>query len=128
MQLSIAGYTATGAEQEQIKFIQEKKIEPLIMNETNQSAVPKELYNLEIDLITGIFLQMKKATGQLGGFGDNDWFDTPIASASEGDTSVSYATSAEKSGDSQLDSLIQGFLNSNNHYMSQIIHCRKMVF
>ena len=63
----------------------------------------------------------------MDGFGDLEKFETPVASASEGDTSVSYATGSVQSADSQLESLIQGFLDCNGHFMSQIIHCRKMV-
>lgn len=79
------------------------KAEAKLKAEVNQPSIPDGLFYVWADLATGVFLQDKKATGQLTGFN----LTAPVKSISEGDTSVSYALADSNNPDTVLETLIK---------------------
>ncbi|MFF1063092.1 hypothetical protein ACFYIC_19130, partial [Clostridioides difficile] len=82
------GYTLKDRDKWLIDFIREK-IENIIKLDCNISEIPKELHNIEVDMIVGEFLFTKKNMGQLDIESIN--FEAVEKSISEGDTKVDFA-------------------------------------
>lgn len=83
-----------------------QKVENHIKNSCNTTSVPDGLFNVAVDMVCGEFLFTKKQTGKLE-LTDLD-LDGAIASISEGDTSVQFASgsSDEDKFNSFLDYLL----------------------
>jgi len=86
------------------------KVTNTIKNETNQSEVPEELYQIFIDMVCGEFLKAKKASGDLDGF-DIDLAVVMLQKETQGDTSFSWAVDKALSDEQRLDYLIEYLLN-----------------
>ncbi|MCW0602320.1 hypothetical protein OKR38_12320 [Clostridioides difficile] len=84
-----------------IGFVKEK-IENIIKLDCNINEIPKELKNIEVDMIVGEFLFTKKNMGQLNI--ENLNFEAVEKSISEGDTKVDFAIS--KTPEQRFDTLI----------------------
>ncbi|HBH0321684.1 hypothetical protein C4226_19465 [Clostridioides difficile] len=95
------GYTLKDGDKWLIDFVREK-IENIIKLDCNINEIPKELYNIEIDMIVGEFLFAKKNMGQLDIESLN--FEAVEKSISEGDTKVDFAIS--QTPEQRFDSLI----------------------
>lgn len=94
-------------------------IENKIINRINTSTIPEELLEIEIDMICGEFLRVKKSMGQLTEYD----FKQVVESIKEGDISVSLSkgTTPEQQFDLLLDSLI-------NSHAEDFIRHRKLVW
>lgn len=126
IQLGIFDYTVDETkERSQLEFIQ-KKAETTIKNLINQTTVPQSLYYVEVDLITALFLKIKKGTGQSDGFGNSESLEAPVASVSEGDTSVSYSTGTVTSQSTLLDNLLTEMTAQGSLFWDQIVSVRKV--
>ncbi|HBF6827909.1 TPA: hypothetical protein KOT89_000206 [Clostridioides difficile] len=98
------GYTLKDRDKWLIDFIREK-IENIIKLDCNISEIPKELHNIEVDMIVGEFLFTKKNMGQLDIESLN--FEAVEKSISEGDTKVDFAIgSGSQTPEQRFDSLI----------------------
>ncbi|UWD48759.1 hypothetical protein NYR90_00130 [Clostridioides difficile] len=98
------GYTLKDGDKWLIDFVREK-IENSIKLDCNINEIPKELYNIEIDMIVGEFLFTKKNMGQLDIESIN--FEAVEKSISEGDTKVDFAIgSGSQTPEQRFDSLI----------------------
>ncbi|HBH1603383.1 hypothetical protein [Clostridioides difficile] len=95
------GYILKDGDKWLIDFVREK-IENIIKLDCNISEIPKELHNIEIDMIAGEFLFTKKNMGQLDMESLN--FEAVEKSISEGDTKVDFAIS--QTPEQRFDSLI----------------------
>ncbi|HFL2413455.1 TPA: hypothetical protein ACG3O0_003255 [Clostridioides difficile] len=95
------GYILKDGDKWLINFVREK-IENIIKLDCNISEIPKELHNIEIDMIAGEFLFTKKNMGQLDMESLN--FEAVEKSISEGDTKVDFAIS--QTPEQRFDSLI----------------------
>lgn len=95
------GCTLNDGDKWLIDFVREK-IENSIKLDCNINEIPKELYNIEIDMIVGEFLFTKKNMGQLDIESIN--FEAVEKSISEGDTKVDFAIS--QTPEQRFDSLI----------------------
>ena len=73
-----------------------------LLAQTGQSALPKELKEVVVDMAAGEYLLLRKNTGGLEGF-DQDY---AIRQMSQGDTSITYAV--EGGALSPLEVLIEG--------------------
>ncbi|EGT3734907.1 hypothetical protein CUB02_18195 [Clostridioides difficile] len=98
------GYTLKDRDKWLIDFIREK-IENIIKLDCNISEIPKELHNIEVDMIVGEFLFTKKNMGQLDIESIN--FEAVEKSISEGDTKVDFAIgSGSQTPEQRFDSLV----------------------
>ncbi|HBG2118035.1 hypothetical protein ND433_20025 [Clostridioides difficile] len=95
------GYFLKDGDKWLIDFVREK-IENIIKLDCNISEIPKELHNIEVDMIVGEFLFTKKNMGQLDIESLN--FEAVEKSISEGDTKVDFAIS--QTPEQRFDSLI----------------------
>ncbi|HGT1768226.1 TPA: hypothetical protein ACMWN4_003724 [Clostridioides difficile] len=95
------GYFLKDGDKWLIDFVREK-IENIIKLDCNISEIPKELHNIEVDMIVGEFLFTKKNMGQLDIESIN--FEAVEKSISEGDTKVDFAIS--QTPEQRFDSLI----------------------
>ncbi|MCC0696201.1 hypothetical protein [Clostridioides sp. ES-S-0048-02] len=98
------GYKLKDGDKWLINFVREK-IENIIKLDCNINEIPKELYNIEVDMIVGEFLFTKKNMGQLDIESLN--FETVEKSISEGDTKIDFAIgSGSQTPEQRFDSLI----------------------
>ncbi|MFL8713226.1 hypothetical protein Q3304_20955, partial [Clostridioides sp. GD02377] len=81
-------YTLKDGDKWLIGFVKEK-IENIIKLDCNINEIPKELKNIEIDMIVGEILFTKKNMGQLDIESLN--FEVVEKSISEGDTKIDFA-------------------------------------
>ena len=81
-----------------------QKVENHIKNSCNITAVPNGLLHVAVDMVCGEFLFSKKQTGQLV-IADLD-LSSAIQQISEGDTSVTFATSDEEKFNQMLSYLM----------------------
>lgn len=97
-------YTLKDGDKWLIGFVKEK-IENIIKLDCNINEIPKELKNIEIDMIVGEFLFTKKNMGQLDIESLN--FEVVEKSISEGDTKIDFAIgSGSQTPEQRFDSLI----------------------
>lgn len=98
------GYILKDGDKWLIGFVREK-IENIIKLDCNINEIPKELHNIEVDMIVGEFLFTKKNMGQLDI--DSLNFEAVEKSISEGDTKVDFAIgSGSQTPEQRFDSLI----------------------
>ena len=101
--LSMLGYTATDADNDQIDFEMTKNLN-YVKNYCNITEIPDILDPRIVDRICSDFLFYKKNTGQLETFD----YDTVIKSIKEGDTQIQYATGqGEDTPESRFDSFVK---------------------
>lgn len=76
----------------------------------NRTEIPEGLYYTYVDMAVGLFLQDKKATGQLGDAFD---FTAPAKSIAEGDVSVTFASASDGSltPEARFDNMVNAFVN-----------------
>ncbi len=97
-------YTLKDGDKWLIGFVKEK-IENIIKLDCNINEIPKELKNIEIDMIVGEFLFTKKNMGQLDIESLN--FEVVEKSISEGDTKIDFAIgSGSQTPEQRFDSLV----------------------
>ncbi|MCB4302783.1 hypothetical protein LGK37_04595 [Clostridioides difficile] len=102
------GYVLKDGDKWLIDFVREK-IENIIKLDCNISEIPKELHNIEVDMIVGEFLFTKKNMGQLDIESLN--FEAVEKSISEGDTKVDFAIgSGSQTPEQRFDTLVNYFL------------------
>ena len=94
-------------------------VENKIKNRINQSVIPEELEEVEIDMICGNFLGVKKSCGQLDSYN----FEQAVQSIKEGDTQVTFASGL--SPEQQFDALINSMTNGHEE---DFIRFRKLVW
>ncbi|HFQ7707451.1 TPA: hypothetical protein ACHS7H_003943 [Clostridioides difficile] len=98
------GYILKDGDKWLIGFVREK-IENIIKLDCNIGEIPKELHNIEVDMIVGEFLFTKKNMGQLDIESLN--FEAVEKSISEGDTKVDFAIgSGSQTPEQRFDSLV----------------------
>ncbi|HCR2111367.1 TPA: hypothetical protein ONC98_003021 [Clostridioides difficile] len=102
------GYVLKDGDKWLIDFVREK-IENIIKLDCNISEIPKELHNIEVDMIVGEFLFTKKNMDQLDIESLN--FEAVEKSISEGDTKVDFAIgSGSQTPEQRFDTLVNYFL------------------
>lgn len=94
-------------------------VENRIKNRVNDTTVPAELQEIEMDMICGEFLKLKKSLGQLTEYN----FQQIVESIKEGDTTITFQTgmSPEQKFDSLIDSMING-------HKEDFVRYRKLVW
>ncbi|MCM0744898.1 hypothetical protein NB459_06100 [Clostridioides difficile] len=106
------GYVLKDGDKWLIDFVREK-IENIIKLDCNISEIPKELHNIEVDMIVGEFLFTKKNMGQLDIESLN--FEAVEKSISEGDTKVDFAIgSGSQTPEQRFDILINYLITHDN--------------
>ncbi|MCJ0188296.1 hypothetical protein J0W86_21135, partial [Clostridioides difficile] len=102
------GYVLKNGDKWLIDFVREK-IENIIKLDCNIGEIPKELHNIEVDMIVGEFLFTKKNMGQLDIESLN--FEAVEKSISEGDTKVDFAIgSGSQTPEQRFDTLVNYLL------------------
>ncbi|HGT1703427.1 TPA: hypothetical protein ACMWLA_004038, partial [Clostridioides difficile] len=102
------GYVLKDGDKWLIDFVREK-IENIIKLDCNIGEIPKELHNIEVDMIVGEFLFTKKNMGQLDIESLN--FEAVEKSISEGDTKVDFAIgSGSQTPEQRFDTLVNYLL------------------
>lgn len=111
--LKSIGYELADGDNWLIQFCTQK-VENTILNDINQREVPRGLYECAIDMICGEFLKIKYDTGKL----DIEGLDLSgaVSAISEGDTSVSFDSSASDA--SKFSLLVEYLLNSKKGDMA----------
>lgn len=101
-------YTLKDGDKWLINFVREK-IENIIKLDCNINEIPKELKNIEIDMIVGEFLFTKKNMGQLDIESLN--FEVVEKSISEGDTKIDFAIgSGSQTPEQRFDTFVNYLL------------------
>ncbi|HCQ5969092.1 hypothetical protein NMF83_18145 [Clostridioides difficile] len=101
-------YTLKDGDKWLINFVREK-IENIIKLDCNINEIPKELKNIEIDMIVGEFLFNKKNMGQLDIKSLN--FEVVEKSISEGDTKIDFAIgSGSQTPEQRFDTFVNYLL------------------
>lgn len=88
--LAALGYTVTDGQSAAVTYSINRAAEHIKAN-INRTEIPEGLYYTHIDMAAGLFLNDKKAAGQLGEGFD---FSAPAKKISEGDVSVEFADSS----------------------------------
>ena len=108
VRLAHFGYTAVLADEGLLDFII-AKVESRLIKDCGvwdevaaAMVVPTGLHQVEVDMMVGEFMQIKKSIGQLTGIDVQS-----IKSIQEGDTNVTFGQSAEE----RLDALIASLIN-----------------
>lgn len=117
--LSDLGYTYDETKDEGLLTFTLGAVENQIKNRINASVIPAELLEVEIDMVCGEFLKLKKSTKQLTEF----HFEQAIASIKEGDTTVTFLNGA--SPEQQFDMLLNLMINGHE---ADFIRHRKLVW
>lgn len=103
--LQSLGYTSDTADDWMMGFCKDK-VENHIKNSCNVAEVPEGLRHVAVDMACGEFLFGKKQSGQ--GVGID--FEAVVKSIAEGDTTVTFDTSA--SAEAKYDALISYLMHS----------------
>lgn len=90
-----------------------------IKNRINHTVIPSELEQIEIDMICGEFLHLKKSTGQLTSY----QLEQVVQSIKEGDTQVSFLGGSTP--EQQFDSMVDSMMNGSNE---DLIRFRRLVW
>lgn len=94
-----------------------------IKNLSNLSEIPEGLESLAVSMAVGEYLNMKKCSGQLGGF---DLDAAAVKSIQEGDTNITFALGEGSSTPEQrLNSLIDYLINGR---IGEIYRYRRLVW
>lgn len=104
------GYTIETSDDWTINFVADK-VENYIKSDCNLSAVPKELFQAEVDMICGEFLSFKKNSGQL----DIENFDFQAAEKSiqEGDVKVEFYVDGTMTNEQKFDTFVKSLVSGN---------------
>lgn len=94
-------------------------VENKIKNRINDSTIPEGLEHVEIDMVCGEFLMMKKSMGQL----DTYTFEQVANSIKEGDTQITFQSGATP--EQVFDAYISRMIND---HLEDFIRHRKMVW
>lgn len=116
--LKSLGYTYVTEDEWLLEFCTEK-IENRIKREINDASIPKQLLEIEVDMICGEFLKAKKGTGQLTTYD----FKQITQTVKAGDTQVTFFEGS--SPEQQFDSLISTMINGHT---ADFIRFRKLVW
>lgn len=113
LRLASLGYEYKPEDQSMLEFAVQKA-EHMILNRTNTDEIPEGLKEIEIDMICGEFLKLKKGMGQLTGYD----FEQVAKVVKLGDTSVDFGSgdTAEQRFDKSVDYLINGHLEDIIRY------------
>ena len=87
------------------------KVKNHILNNTNQTSIPKGLQKLACDRVCGEFLLAKKNSGQFAI--DGSKVAKEFESITEGKFTLKYSTNNSQSNDSKLDALIDYLIHGN---------------
>lgn len=101
------GYTVVPEDNWLIGFVIQK-VESSIKTVCNLVTIPNELHTIEVDMVCGEFLIVKKQSGTLEGYD----FEIAVKSISEGDVSVSYG--GDSTAEQQFDTLLQRLVHSSD--------------
>ncbi len=85
------------------------RAEQRIIDDINQSEVPRGLRFVWADMAAGQFLSDMKAAGRLTG-GAFD-FSAPVESVKMGDTTTAFAVSSAQSPEARFDKMLSGMMN-----------------
>lgn len=96
-----------------------ESVESRIKNRINDSSIPNQLQEIEVDMICGEFLMAKKSTNQLNGYD----FERIVQSIREGDTQVTFQSGSTP--EQQFDSLIGNMIHGHDE---DLIRFRKLVW
>ena len=113
------GYVYEPTKDENLLTFTTDAVENKIKNRINDTTIPAELLAIEIDMICGEFLKLKKSLGQLTEYD----FQQLVESIKEGDTTVTFQDGA--SIEQQFDSLIDSMINGHKE---DFIRHRKLVW
>lgn len=100
--LAALGYAATEGDLVALKF-NIRKAESILKAKTNLTTIPEGLFYVWCDMAAGLFMQNKKAAGELSTQYD---FSAPIQSISEGDVSFKFAIAETGSFEDQFDAML----------------------
>lgn len=100
--LKSLGYEVAEADSDALQY-NIAKAETYLKHSTNRLEVPEELLYVWADMVAGMFLTDKKASG---GLADTYDFEAPAKSISEGDTSVTFALADSGSFEEQFDAML----------------------
>jgi hypothetical protein len=106
--LSVLGYTVNGSDTA-VTYSINRAAETIKAN-INHTEIPEGLRYVLVDMSAGLFLQEKKATGQLGEEFD---FSSPAMKISEGDVTVEFAgaTDGAITPEARFDGLLKSLIN-----------------
>ena len=113
--LSELGYTVESSDDWLIGFCIDK-VENTIKNNCNISIIPNMLVELEVDMVVGEFLMVKKNTGQLNI--ENINLEVMTKAVSEGDTKVEFNTEGCSTPEQRIDTLIKHLINRKGELSS----------
>lgn len=85
----LACFGVTDAAEDPLLDFSIRLVEDTIKNKTNQNAIPEGLQTVELYMIAGQYLMLKKSAGQLEDSGFQ--IEQAEKSIQEGDTSISFA-------------------------------------
>lgn len=114
--LTSLGYELVDGDDFNITFLA-GKIEQYIKHFCNISEVPDCLESVAVDMVTGEFLEVKKATGQLTSI----QLEPIVKKIQDGDTTVEY--SASGSADDVFNAFVDKLING---HMADLVHHRKL--
>jgi len=98
----------TGAAEDPLLDIVISNVQYRVQNKTNRKDMPEGLVSVAVYMAVGEYLNMKKVSGQLGGFD----LDAAIKQIQEGDTNTVFAIGDGSSTPEQrLDALISYLIN-----------------
>ncbi len=113
--LQSLGYTAVSSDDWTIDFVIDKT-ENYIKGNCNTVNINDKLFEAEIDMICGEFLNLKKNLGQLDIDGLS--FNMISKSVQEGDTKVEFYTDGFDTADQKFSKLIQSLMNRKDELSS----------
>lgn len=107
--LASFGFTISAGDGWALDFIIQK-VENHIRDSCNIRDIPEELFEVEVDMVVGEFLQGKKSSGRLDGFEFEA--EAAVKQIQEGDTSVTFALGeGSLTPEQRVDRLIEALLS-----------------
>ena len=104
----LAALGVTGAGEDVLLDLVVSNVQQRIMNLINLSTVPDELEPMAVQMAAGDYLNLKKGSGQIGGFD----LEAAIKQIQEGDTTTTFAIGEGSSTPEQrLNGLIDFLIN-----------------
>lgn len=118
----LAALGVTGAGEDVLLDLVVSNVQQRIMNLINLSTVPDELEPMAVQMAAGDYLNLKKGSGQIGGFD----LEAAIKQIQEGDTTTTFAIGEGSSTPEQrLNGLIDFLINGR---MAEIYRFRRIVW
>ena len=118
----LAALGVTGAGEDVLLDFVVSNVQQRIMNLINLSTVPDELEPMAVQMAAGDYLNLKKGSGQIGGFD----LEAAIKQIQEGDTTTTFAIGEGSSTPEQrLNGLIDFLINGR---MAEIYRFRRIVW